>query len=465
MQGGYGYVLALTRAIESWSLSVVHAEPDAFVYRGADLRYAAERSLFFELVHSTALRARFATHPDSLEIKVPPISLLRRMRYEAGNLSRLLRRPFVTARLREKPAFLFLAIHPKFVTFLNPIAEELGAKVAYLTVEDAVTESYLEKVGLPAVSVHQSFTPRLVPRGVLSNFVSLCRAFDQISAMMEKIRPSVIVAPEGNSPTYEVAHRAGLQHGVVTICMQHGAPAYTNPGFRNWSFADFLVWGSRFVEPFAKYNPQQKFTAIGTPATFGLHQQRTVEPIRRVGFFLQKAAENIPLAEWKAMLEFIRWLAASFPEIEVLVREHPTQPRLDDAELAHLGAPPNLRFMSPPQFGLSDVLSLCDVVVAGASTTLLEAIATGAIPFIFGTAFSPDFPKIATEGAAVTAPTLDVAKQAMTDLIGDANLRAGFRVQGDRLRPELFASVGREASARIGDFMNRVAANQTPEKK
>jgi hypothetical protein len=245
---------------------------------------------------------------------------------------------------------------------------------------------------------------------------------------------------------------------VSTICIQHGAPAYTNPGFRNWSFANVLVWGSQFVEPFAKYNPGQRFTAIGTPAAFGTPCLRTSEKITSVGFFLQKAAENIPQQEWREMMEFIAWTAHSFPDVTVIIREHPTQPRLDAQELATLGSPPNLRFMSPPEFKLNDALEACDVVVACASTTLFEAVVTGAVPFIFGTAFSPDFPPLAAQGVAVAAPDLEQAKTSMRRLMEDTEMRAGFRAQGRRLSPELFASYGQDGAVKIAGYLQAMGA-------
>jgi len=457
MRGGYDFTLATTIAIERWSAEVVRAQPGAFIYRGADLRHAVERSLFFELVNRTDIQARFASI-GRLDITVPAITFSRRMRYEAGNLLRLLRPHFISKRLRKNPVYLFLTIHPKFVTFLKPIADELGTHAAYLTVEDKVTEAYLERCGLPVVAVQQAFTPRLVATDANTHWVSLCRAFDQVCVMFDRVKPSVVVVPEGNAPIYEIAHRAGQQRGIETIYMQHGAPAYTNPGFRNWTFANAIVWGTQFIEPFAKYNPQQKFTPIGTPASFGLARRRYGEPIQAIGIFLQKAVGVIPKHEWGEMLTFIGWLARSFPDIDILVREHPTQPRLDADELASLGTYPNLHFVPAPQHSLDEVLSRCDIVVAAASTTLLEAIAVGAIPFIFGTAYPPDFPAIAREGAAAHASSFDEARQTIGALVGDTQLRVKLRDEGERLRPELFASVGAEAAARIAVFLRDIAA-------
>ena len=452
-------MLALTRAIEAWSDGITRRDPMAFVHRGADLRWAVERDLFFELVHDAGLRKTFvATGGSEFDITVPPLPLTKRLRYELGNLSRIGKVSLVTARLLEKPQFLFLTIHPKFVTFLKPIADALGSRAAFLTVLDPVTDAYLEKLGLPTVSVRPGFTFSPVPGGVLGHFAPLCRHFDLVSAMIAKLQPRVIAVPEGNAPVYELAHRAGLPQGVATVCIQHGAPAYTNPGFRNWTFEDMLVWGSQFIEPFAKYNPRQRFTAIGTPAKLATPRPRAgTQPVRSVGFFLQKAGETIPFQEWVDLLDFIAWTARTFPALDIVVREHPTQPRLDASELERLGGLPNIRFMASPQYSIGDTLSACDIVVGAASTTLLEAIEAGAIPFIFGTAYPPDFPSISVLGAAAEGATLAEAKNAMTRLIQDEVMRAQLHQQGERIRPELFAASGQAGAVLLAEALAQIA--------
>jgi hypothetical protein len=293
---------------------------------------------------------------------------------------------------------------------------------------------------------------------VLQHFIFLCRAFDEVAAMMDGLHPRVILVPEGNAPIHEIAHRAGLQRGVKTVCLQQGAPAYTNPGFRNWTFADVFVWGAAFVDPFARYNPRQHFSVIGTPAILPAPRDDPMDaPIRSIGFFLQKGAIVIPREEWDALLRFIGWGSSAYPAIQVIVRDHPSQAPLTAAERRVIGDAANLSFTPPPQHTLSDVLAACDVVVAAASTTLLEAVQVGAIPFIFGSAYPKDFPDIVAAGAGATAPDLDAAKALLTQLIENSARRADLRSAGAIMRPTLFAASGPQGAARIAAALRAIA--------
>jgi hypothetical protein len=481
MKHGWAFLDGVTHAIEGWSDAVAQTHPGAFHYRGADLRHAVERSLFFRLANDTALQRYFDGLREGVPVCLPPdpwsaalapwlagpcapvipaAVIHRRLRSLAGNLSRLGRQSWRTARLTGHPTTLLLAIHPKFVSFLLPVAEAIGPAAAFLSVGDAVVEHHLAARGLPGVALRAAFS--LLPPGpVLRHFPDLCAWFDRMATMMESVKPATILVPEGNAPIYEIANQAGKSRGVATVCIQQGAPAYTNPGFRKWSFADVVVWGEAFVEPFARHNPDQHFTVTGTPAILPAPREQAPDAaIRSIGFFLQKEVLVIPTAEWRMLLDFIAWVARSYSQLTVIVRDHPSQPSLSAEECKRLGDYPNLRFMPPPQHPLNNVLGACDVAVAAASTTLLEAAQAGAIPFIFGTAYPKDFPDIAGMGAAILAPDGDAARSAFARLVEDPAGRAALRGGCARLRPALFAATGRDGARRIADAVARIGSRR-----
>jgi len=462
---------------------MLDARPKAFLYGRADLRHAVERALFFRLVNDAQLQAFFDAIMDGREgtmpedpwaatlapflenpavtrPQVPGLAAAKLIRNRVGNLLRLGRRSFHTGGLLARPRVLFLAIHPKFVSFMAPIIQSVGMEAAVLIPEDAALEEHLVKENRPFVALRTAFSRTRPPSPVLAHLPELCRIFDSMAVMLDTLRPGVIAVPEGNAPIYEIANRAAQIRGIPTICLQHGAPAYTNPGFRNWSFTDVFVWGERFIEPFARYNPRQHFTITGTPAM--LPPRRTIvknAPIQNVGFFLQKGATVIPHPEWIMLLEFIGWMAATYPDIAVVVRDHPSQGPLTDAELKLVGQHPNLRFMSPGQHSLNDVLSICDVVAAAASTTLLEAVEAGAIPFIFGSSYPRDFPALAEVQAAAFAPDMQTAKAVFAQLMQEPALRANLRMAGENVASSLFAASGRVGARRIAEALkNKISA-------
>jgi hypothetical protein len=275
--------------------------------------------------------------------------------------------------------------------------------------------------------------------------------------LIELVRPGVIVVPEGNAPICEVARLAATSAGVRTICIQHGWSPVAHPGFRNLAFDDMLVWGPLFAELLTADNPDQHFTVVGNPNILPMARGPDLErPIRAIGFFLQKGGPLIGPDDWDAFLDLIGWMAVSFPQIEVVIRDHPSTPSLDCRERDRIGPHSNIRLMPPSDHPLTDVLAHCDIVVSAYSTTLLEALAFGAIPVIFGASGLASYhPDLAAMGAAIQVASLEAAKDKLASVIVNEKIRARLRKSGIAIKPGLFAATGVDA-------VNRIVAAITP---
>jgi len=475
------YVAALSDAIAAWSALLADADPSSFLYRGVDLRCAVERVMYFALVNDSAAYATFAaqaagiapaTAPPNQSIYrfVAPCLVGRRSGAEdssgdfprkLGWLPRLNRQvkrfagrqhpDFDLERVDGRPNVLFLAIQPKFVRFLLPIMLALDDDAAFLTVGDLATEKYLKKMELPTLSVRLASAAQSGVNGILGDFAYLCRTFDAIEACIEQTKPRVLVVPEGNAPDCEVARLAARRAGVPTICIQHGWSPVSHPGFRNLMFDEMLVWGSLFADLLAPENPLQHFAIVGNPTRFETARRlRSFQPIRAIGFFLQKGGPLIDATDWTSFLDLIGWTAASFPDVEIIAREHPSTSPLDDRERSRIGDHSNMQFMSAVDCPLGDILARCDIVVAAYSTTLLEAVAAGAIPFIFGASGMARYrPDLASVGVAIEEKQLAAAKVSLGLLIADCGMRERLRKAGEAFMPCLFAATGKSAVERI----------------
>jgi hypothetical protein len=249
--------------------------------------------------------------------------------------------------------------------------------------------------------------------------------------------------------------RGLLNTNVPTICVQHGWSPIVHTGFRNLSFQKMLVWGDLFGELLAPFNSAQKFVVTGLPVPIArLRRRAPGEPVKAIGFFLQKGGEAFDDKVWREFLALIDWLAASYPEVDVIVRDHPSTAGLDPDERALLGDHENLKFMNPSSHTLGEVLEVCDIVAAVYSTTLLEAIAVGAIPLICGFGGIPSFwPDLAALGAAIEVHDVAEARQGLDRLINDADFRGALREAGAKLYPRLFASSAKDAvSVIVGEI-------------
>jgi glycosyltransferase involved in cell wall biosynthesis len=484
------YAAALTDAIEAWSAHAVRQDASAFRWRQADLRYAVERHVYFALVNDKALQAWFDAgaasrnneRPDfrGAAAMVAPFFAAPAAR-ESGAVTAwcALRLRWTewrtppssspdpvpdalveTARVPERPTILFLVLQPKFVRFLLPVAQSFGTRAAFLTIDDPVTEAYLAGEGLPAVNLRLDPGERARPTGVLGEFDTLCSCYDRFWWFIDRWLPHAIIVPEGNSPLGEAARRAAARRRVPTICVQHGWSPVSHPGFRNMSFERMLVWGGWFAEALAAHNPKQRFVVTGSPAIASRQDAgpRAGQPIRAIGFFLQKGGPLIGEDDWWEFLDLVGWAAERFPDIQIVIRDHPSTAPLDAEERARIGRHANLRFMPPGSHALAEALAACDIVVAAYSTTLLEALAVGAIPVIFGASgLARYWPDLVAARAAVEEKTLGGAKARLLDLVANDGTRTALRQAGAALRPRLFAATGTAAVARIAAAIGGVA--------
>lgn len=473
------FVDALTDAIERWSADVARRQPSAFLHRGADLRHAVERVLYFVLVNDEAVRAAHATFlaagavpptlPDHVYFRLvgpylfSPASDRRGDRLSGSEGARwstrlvralgLLRYIAASQRsaadLDAPPDVLFIVTHPKFVEFLRPIAAMIGKPAAFVTIDDPHTESHLSQLGLPRYVLRQQPWP--VAEGALRNFGSLCASFDSFHSLLRRIRPQVVVIPEGNAPLHEVVRVAAAKLNVRSLCLQYGWSPISHPGFRHLSYDNMLVWGPMFAEMLARHNPRQLFTVTGNPGLSGAQPIAVRDgPVKGIGFFLQKGGPLIGVNEWPAFLDLIGWTAKHFPDLSVIVREHPSTQPLDADERARIGHESNIRFMAPAEHSLAQTLALCDVVVSAYSTTLLEALAFGAIPLIVApVGMSRYWPDLVAMGAAIEGTGAEDARSSLAALVADADLRGRLRSAGRSLRSQLFAAIGRDAAANI----------------
>jgi hypothetical protein len=485
-----GYIESLTCAIERWSLSRIAANADAFRYRGADFRRAVERRIYFKFVNNDGLISDFAslaTKNQTLRSIDLEIFSNRFEHYLGGDAPKAKRQ---TAHFKdalkkliglgrpesrgtsvaEVPVFagvcprehvLFVAIQPKFVSFLLPVVERLGPNATFLTLGDELTLRYLEDRHLPGCHLKPRQQAEEFVNSEMVAFQDLCVAYDAVTECIEQSAPSAIVMPEGNAPAYEVVRLAAKEAGIPTICIQHGWSPVLHPGFRGLAFDEMLVWGARFGDLLREENPSQVFTIAGNPNISRIaNRRRPDRPVKIIGFFLQKGGPLIAVSDWIGFLELIAWTAAMFPDIAVVVRDHPSSSSLDANERNRIGASANIRFSVPSREPLNDVLRDCDIVVAMYSTTLIEALCVGAVPLIvLPSRLAHYHPDLESAGVGVEAANNFDAKEKVRRLISDDEFRVSLLVAAKEHEAVFFARSGADA---IEFITERIAARRLP---
>jgi hypothetical protein len=466
--------LRLNEAIEQFTADATAHDPIIFRRGNVTIRHVVERQLYFALVTDRPLYEFFVAHEthaalldeDKLSVWGQQIAPYFRNAWPVFvplNLRSRIQRYFhrlhgeVSVRIEgcndRPPQILFLVIHPKFIRYLKPIADELDLPYAFLAVDHPEMFSHLEEQDLPRV--HLELTPKSkAMTGPLVKILGLkfkpglfdawIIKLNAIKRSLGQINPRCVVVPEGNADIYELVSQAAKAAAVPTLCVQQGWAPVVHPGFRNMSYDRMCLWGQRFADLLSPHNPGEHFVVTGNHMIV-CEPQGDISARSAVAFFLQNGAHWITEPAWRSMLEFIEWTAREFPENEIRVREHPGEP-LQSADELRLKALPNVRLMSPATSTLVEVLSGCRVAVAMNSTVIFEAVASGVVPLILDVnGFGRFQPDIASDNAAVEVTSFGAARDELVRLMNDDTHYASFgRPLGD-VRNGLFVQDGRKA--------------------
>ena len=313
---GFEYTQAVCRAVEQYTHAMEAGNPAAFAYRGANLKYAAERLLYFAFVNNEQLYGLFTScrdghlsesvevptelerdmaayicgpdlPPDFIRVTPPERTrgehLLRRILNKAGRaLGSVLNHRetravppsgVATGPAEARPRVLIYVVQEKFARYLLPVTDRLPVPYAYLlNVNLAALNRELEpfflKQGLPYIKSLDPGLPSTAKRvtGVLADFYHLTDWYDQVHADLARIRPECLVLVEGNAPQDAIIHQACVQLSIPVVCVQQGWSPIVHNGFRNMSYTKMLVWGDGFKDILQPFNPEQNFVVTGSHA-------------------------------------------------------------------------------------------------------------------------------------------------------------------------------------------------------
>jgi hypothetical protein len=452
---GFEYTVALTDAIGTATDAVEAANPEAFRYRGADLRGAVARALYIGLASRPELVQAFADRSEPAprlgswmadrvgaalvegESRTRPGArgLAARGLYAARSAADRVsgRRPAAAA--SDGPA-CFVLDHPKYLRFTAPIRDRLAvpSEVFATHAGDGVDEELdLADPGRPS--------GRAIGRALWGH-PSLLRSFDLVLDALARRRASRCVVVEGMSPLDEVASQAARTLGIPSICIQQGWSPFVHAGFRGMTQSDMAVWGEGFRELLEPYNPGVDFTVTGNPmleadlSTGRLDEQLAGR--RAVAFFLQSESAWIGREHLRGLYDLVTRIAAALPEVAVLVREHPGAPLSADDLEAIRG--PNIWMVPAAEWSLREVLAAADVAVSIYPTSLLEGAALGTPAVIFNpTSLPPLEPDLVRLGAASRATTVDEGAEQIATAVTDPARRRALLEGTSAVRDRYFA--------------------------
>jgi hypothetical protein len=476
-QLGYKYVVALVDAIET---VIDGAGRRDFAYRGADLSRAVQCALFINLVNDGDLYEAFRAHsrgeqaPQPLPAYELGARVARLLLDRAAPRSRAARQRlrWRLRNVRNLPRYLserhpgveesrgsracFFLDHSKFLRFIAPVADRLGAENVIVVPLVAEAEAALSGSGYTSASLEERETPvgRAIGAAVREWPASLLTLYDAVLELLAELRPGCSIVLEGNSPLDEVTNQGSRVLGIPCLCLQQGWSPIVHNGFRGMSFTRMGIWGEGFREILAPYNHDQRFEVVGNPVLAGVSETPSE---RAVAFFLQPLSPLIGEEHQRQMHELILEAARSFPRDTILVREHPGWP-LADAAQRRLEAVPNLRMVPASSYPLSEVIGASRAAVSIYSTSLLEAAALGTPPLVFNPTSMPRYaPDLEEIGAGVEVDRIEPAIRVLDRLLHDDAYARSFEPAMTSFRARYFAQPNGGSPGRIAALIDQLA--------
>jgi len=478
------YVGALCDAIAAYTRDLAAGTPNAFLYRGADLRFAVERALYFMFVNDEDLfslfaRARRGELRGSVSGGVEPRAGIARQLVnahttevlaDASDTPSLPRRLYHHFRALEsewrsrrvatpspRPEILICIHQPKFVAFLQPLTSRLSVSHAYIGFSGSSRIlDFLQRQELPQVASRSSsrFQWRL-PEG-LAAVPWVASRFDEADAFLRRLQPRCVMLVEGNAPTDEITNRAAARLDIPTVCVQQGWSPIIHNGFRNMSYSRMLAWGDGFVDLLQPLNPLQQFVSTGN---FTAPTARPDDRRRKaVAFFLQGPTRILSAEGHSETIRLALRTARDLPDVPIIVRDHPEYPLSADVR-ALCDALPNVQCLSPDRASVGEILAQSRLAVSVYSSAILDSLAAGVVPVVVNLTSMPRyFPDVAAERCGIEVSNAEAASSVIRRLIDDEAFADSFGPHIERFRRRFFAATGSAAAESAVSVIETIAA-------
>ncbi len=272
------------------------------------------------------------------------------------------------------------------------------------------------------------------------NFGELFSAFNTLDLFVDLLQPSGILVVEGNHHQFESLAIIGKNKSVPVICIQQGWPSILHTRFKNMQYSHFLSWGKQFSSMYKNENPKPQFISTGYP-----FEVKNCKNRNAISFFLQAPVLISTSKNYNELLELAFFCASQFPKMEILIREHPEY-ALPKYFAKQISLHTNIILVSPKNHSLSEIFSKSIVGISIFSSTIIEGLAHGVIPFIYNPDLMPNYyPDLDKEHLGIEAKSLKEAKLKITELIHDSHKIEDFQRQISNKQINYFASLNQQA--------------------
>lgn len=460
---GFQYLQYIEKLIEEYLDSIQKMDSDYLNLNGKCVKELLGKRIFNQPLHDDELRELFNSYylngilkpnlKDKFYNRAFENFLIKKMELEKNPVDSKSKEIYkaIVSNFKEelkpyKNKIVFYAYGERFlnqvIDILSAINEEVIILSNYNFPETTTCPDNIKIIEYSALEIEN------IPNDFLKlKFPIFYYLYNTLEAVITALNPkSIIVMEGGNIIDYEILSSIGSKINIKTICLQHGWPCILHTGFRKMPFDYFFTWGLEFSNLFKKVNSKPKFLNTGYPF---LVPENKLNKKNAISFFFQAPffVATVPIIE--QMIDFAIFCALSFPKLDILIREHPAN-QFRSNKFDELKYYNNIQFVPASTSPLPKLLDQSLISVAIFSSTLMESVAYGAIPFVFNLTSMPNYhPNIQEIGLGVEAKTLTEAKEKMLELLEEDIVLKKVQKKSADIKSKYFTMTGDRAITKI----------------
>ena len=203
----------------------------------------------------------------------------------------------------------------------------------------------------------------------VDEFVEAVGLYEASIQILEQGKPKALIFSNDHGPQMRALMWAARSKGIPTIYLQHASVSEYFPPLR---FDLNLLEGQDSLEKYQKIGLVEGMVKLVGMPKFDkyLRQQNHSKFIQRIGICISL------LDETPRILKLLNALQSSFPDVVFSFRPHPREVRTFDL-------PKEIQFSDAKQEGIFSFLQRQDLIIAGDTSTHLEAILLNVVSLYF----------------------------------------------------------------------------------
>lgn len=281
-----------------------------------------------------------------------------------------------------------------------------------------------------------------------SKFPLIYHYFNSLDVLIQILSPKGILVAGGHHQQEKVLSIVGNSYGIPSIVIQQGWPRLLHSMFRELPYTHFFTWGEAFNKQLKAYNPIPKFHSVGYLNSVGKFNKMAN---RCVTFFLQPHVSVVDDTPFQELLLLVEVVANSFPQLNVLVHEHPKYKHNKEI-VEKWQMLPNVEFVSEEK--LLTIFNRTLISVSHFSSALLEGLVHNCIPLVYNsnTRFDSS-PDITENRCGIVTSNPEDFLQSMKNIMEEPDRYISAITS---YRTELFSDVQSDAVRRAVSLINRL---------